>query len=153
VWCLVWMEQASHAPAGGAGRLVALAALAGILMGVGTLTRYSCGWLILPAVAFFAFHLGRCRILSGVVALAAFALVVAPWLARNYAWSETLFGTQGYALYQDTPAFPADRLERSLNPDVSVVSLADCVRKLAINLSAIVQGELPKLGGSWMTAF
>lgn len=153
VWCLVGLEQGTQDPARGDVRLLALAGLAGGLAGAGALTRYAFGWLILPTLAFFAFHLGRRRVLCCAVALAAFVLVLAPWLARNYAWSGTLFGTPGYALFQETPAFPADRLERSLKPDLGAVGLGDCARKLAVNLSAIVQSELPKLGGSWMTAF
>ena len=39
-------------------RIVVMALLAGAMLGLGALTRYSFGWLILPVLVFFAFHSG-----------------------------------------------------------------------------------------------
>lgn len=153
VWCLVWMEQGSQDPKRRGGWFAGMSLLAGGLVGAGTLTRYSFGWLILPVLAFLGFQLERRRVLVCLVALTAFAALLGPWLARNYSWSGTPFGIPGYALWQDTPAFPADRLERSLKPELGSIGLDDCVRKLVVNLGVIIQSELPRLAGSWMTAF
>src|SRR5213079_2465805 len=132
---------------------VVMAGLSGGLVGLGALTRYSFGWLIVPVLAFFAIHFERRRIVLCLVAWVVFAGVMAPWLARNHGWSGTLFGTAGFAVVEDTPPFPADRIERSLKPNLGDVELIDCPRKLVVNLGAMVQNELPKLGGSWITAF
>jgi hypothetical protein len=72
---------------------------------------------------------------------------------RNYHLSGTPFGVATYAMIEETPRFPADRLQRSLRPDFSEVKAMDCVRKLTSGLRTIVQNELPRLGGSWATAF
>ena len=49
----------------------AMAWLAGALVGLVALTRYSFAWLILPVLAFFAMHFGKRRILLCPVALLA----------------------------------------------------------------------------------
>ena len=153
IWCLVSMERAGRESQRGGAWFAAMAWLAGALVGLVALTRYSFAWLILPVLAFFAMHFGKRRILLCPVALLALVVVLAPWLARNYYWSETFFGTCGYAVMQDTPTFPADQLERSLKPGVVDVTLGDYRRKLVANVSGITQNELPKLGGSWVTSF
>jgi len=153
VWCLVLMEQVSRKTPARGGWLVLMALFCGALAGLGALTRYSFGWLILPVLGFLAFHFGPRRIVLVPTALLAFAAVLGPWVARNYEWSETPFGTAGYALMADTPGFPADRLERSLKPRLGDVELEDYLRKLLINVGAMFQNELPKMGGSWITAF
>jgi len=153
IWCLVLMEQAAQESKRSSAWFFLMAGLSGALAGAGALTRYSFGWLIVPALVFFAAHLGPRRLALCAVALLAFAAVLLPWLVRNYEWSGTLLGTAGYAVVEDTPPFPADRIERSLKPNLGDVELIDCPRKLVVNLGAMVQNELPKLGGSWITAF
>jgi hypothetical protein len=153
VWCLVWMEQASGETDRGGLRFAAMASLTGGLVGLGALTRYSFGWLILPVLAFFALYFSHRRAALCLVAFLAFAAVLTPWLSRNYGWSGTMFGTAGYAVMEDTVPFPSDQLERSLAPDLSGVTLGDYRRKLLVNLGGLFQNELPKIGGSWIAAF
>jgi hypothetical protein len=153
VWCLVFMDQASRESERGGAWFGAMALVVGGLVGLGALTRYSFGWLIFPVLAFVALYLNRRRVVLCLIVFVAFVAVLAPWLARNYAWSGTLFGTAGYAVIEDTAAFPADQLERSLKPDFSSLAFTDYFRKLAVNASGILQNELPKLGGNWISAF
>ncbi|HXT39806.1 MAG TPA: glycosyltransferase family 39 protein, partial [Candidatus Angelobacter sp.] len=153
VWCLVFMEEASRNSQRGGAWFAAIALVVGGLLGLGALTRYSFGWLILPVLAFVALYLSRRRVVLCLVVFAAFVAVLAPWLARNHAWSGTLFGTAGYAAVEGTAAFPSDQLERSLKPDFGIVAFNDFFRKLAVNTSGILQDELPKLGGNWISAF
>jgi hypothetical protein len=63
------------------------------------------------------------------------------------------FGTAGYAVFQNTSTFPEDQLERSLNPDFRGLSGDDFSAKLLRGTRDIVQSELPKMGGSWVSAF
>ena len=49
--------------------------------------------------------------------------------------------------------FPENRLERSLDPDVSRIYLMPLWIKLMNYLRVIVQTDLPKLGGTWVSAF
>src|SRR5262249_26039263 len=45
-WLLVLIEQEAREPRRGLGTLLGLGAAIGLLMGIGTLTRYAFGWLI-----------------------------------------------------------------------------------------------------------
>lgn len=153
VWCLVFMEDAGREGRRGSAWFPGMAAACGVLIGAGALTRYAFGWVILPVLAFFTIYFGRRRAVLCVSVLLAFAAAVAPWLVRNYQWSEKLFGTAGYALVQETGEFGGDRLERSLKPDLSGITFEDCLRKLLVNAGGMFQNELPKLGGNWVSAF
>jgi hypothetical protein len=153
LWCVALLEEELREPKWGRGRLFALAVLAGALVGVGALTRYSFGWLLLPVLAFVLMFSGRQRVVLGALALGAFLVVLTPWVARNFAVSGTPFGTAGYALVDGTGAFPGHTLERSLEPSFSRVGVQTVRLKLLGNLNAIVQNEVPRLGGSWVTGF
>jgi hypothetical protein len=151
--CLTSLERGSREGSLSAGRLTLLAAWAGVLVGLGCLTRYGFGALILPLVVFLAWFCPSRRFVLPVVALLAFAVVVTPWLARNQAVSGTLFGTAGYAVFQGMQDLEGDRVERSLQP-VPIDLLKEGVpRKILATLPAILSNDLPKLAGSWIGAF
>ncbi|HEY2951632.1 MAG TPA: glycosyltransferase family 39 protein [Verrucomicrobiae bacterium] len=132
---------------------VKMALLAGVLVGAGALTRYSIGWLILPVLGFLLWHLGQNRALLAAAALGAFVLVMAPWVARNYAASGTPFGTAGFAVCQNTTAYPENQLDRTLKPEFSRVEPFQYVLKFLAGTREMVGNDLPRLGGSWVTAF
>jgi 4-amino-4-deoxy-L-arabinose transferase-like glycosyltransferase len=149
-WCVLKIEAAANEAQPRPGRLLGLAALAGLLVGIGALTRYAFGWTIIPVVLFLILSGGQRRGLNALAAFTAFAIVLAPWLIRNFAVSGTLFGTAGYAVTEGTLIFPEFRLERSVNPDLtSAFFLKPYFYKFLANLRAIFQNDLPKLGGSW----
>jgi 4-amino-4-deoxy-L-arabinose transferase-like glycosyltransferase len=152
-WCLVLMEQAAREGKRGGSWWVMMAVLTGVIVGLGALTRYSFGWLILPVLGFFALYFGQRRAMSCLVGFVAFAAVLTPWLARNYNMSGTLFGTAGYAIVQDTQQLPGDRLQRSLKPDFGEAVLDNCRRKMLLNVGEMLREELPQLGGSVTTVF
>jgi 4-amino-4-deoxy-L-arabinose transferase-like glycosyltransferase len=153
VGTLAKIESAARPEATRSRGLVWLSAWAGLLVGLGGLTCYALGGLILPVVVM----LGSAPLpkRAGLVGacLLAFLLVVAPWTARNYYLGGTLFGTAGYALFQDTTSFPEDTLERSINPDFREFAANELTSKLVRNLGELVQSDLPRLGGSWVSAF
>ncbi|MBN2506979.1 MAG: hypothetical protein JXQ71_09825 [Verrucomicrobia bacterium] len=144
------LESATRDPHAPARRLGWLAAGAGALVAAGCLGRYAFGWLILPVGLWMALVGGQHRIRLCGTAAAVFFLVITPWLVRNWAVSGSLFGTAGYAIYQDTAQFTGDQLERTLAPSFLGWSTADWVRKALANARAMVAGELPSLGGSWV---
>jgi hypothetical protein len=86
-----------------------------------------------------------------------------PWVARNYSVSGLPFGTASYTILENSFAFPEDRIQRTLEPDFAPAGAA--VRrvgsyvwrafwqKLVVNGRQIVQTDLPKLGGTWVSAF
>ncbi len=148
--CLVAVEELGRAAAAKISILFLFAMSAGTLVGLGMLTRYSFGWLIVPVTIFFALFGGVRRGGLAVAAVLTFALVVAPWIARNLLVSGTLFGTAGYAVVEGTFGFPGNRLMQSINPDMtSAYWLTSYARKLLDNLQTILQGELFRFGG-WM---
>jgi len=151
--CLALFERETREPKWGVAGVFVLAGLSGLVVGVGALTRYSFGWLMLPVLLYLILCGGRQRVVLALLALAVFLGTMAPWVARNYSLSGTPFGTAGFAIMENTMLFPAFRLERSLEPDYSRIYLKAFGVKLMTNLRQIVQTELPRLGGNWISAF
>jgi hypothetical protein len=152
VWCLTLLEEETREPKWGPQALLVLAGIAGALVGFGALTRYAFAWLIVPVVVFVVVLTGRQRVLGGVCALLAFVLVLGPWVLRNYSVSGTPFGTATYAALETTFVFPENKLQRSLEPDLGQVGTVAIWHKLMQNTRQIAQSDLPRLGGSWVSA-
>ena len=133
--------------------LIWLSVAAGVLTGLAGMTRYSFAWLIIPVVLWLTSLAGPRRATLAMMALGGFLVVLTPWLVRNYTLSGAPFGTAGFALFENTSLFPEGQLERTLHPDFSGVTSADFRQKLVANGREIVQNDLPKLGGSWISAF
>ena len=106
-WCVVLLEQEARAPKWGPWGILVLAGLAGAVVGLGGLTRYSFGWLIMPVLVFVILFGGRRRVMLALIALAAFAAVMAPWVVRNYNVSGKPFGTATYAVLETTSSTPS----------------------------------------------
>ena len=152
IWCLVWIESEEREPVWSHHAQIWLALGIGLLLGLGTLTRYAFGWLAIPVLVYLGLvcAIRRTRIL--VLAGGVFLLVIAPWIVRNFVVSGTPFGTAGYAIFETSYLSPEDKLARSLEPDFKGLGVKPFMFKLAVNSRQIVSDELPKLGGSWVTA-
>jgi len=151
IWCLVEAEELVRTATPNLRKLFVLAILAGGLTGLGMLTRYSFGWLIVPVVVHLTLFGGPRRTGLAVAAGLAFVFVVTPWIARNLAVSGTYFGTAGYAAVEGTIAFPGSRLMQSLNPDLtSAYWVTPYTRKFLEISRAVFQNDLPRLGGGWV---
>jgi len=148
--CLVWIEREERDPHWRSSSQIWLAIAIGLLMGLGMLTRYSFGWLVLPVMAYLGVFcvLRRAPVLVTVFSL--FVIIVTPWIVRNWMVSGTPFGTSSYAIVEGTPWFPEHTMQRSLNPDASSVGLRLFSFKLFTNLRRVLQDDIPKLGGSWL---
>ena len=150
--CLLKLESLARVEPPDQRRLFGFTLAVGVLVGLGMLTRYSFGWLIVPVVVFLALFGGARRMGLAVAACLMLGVIVAPWLARNYVVSGTLFGTAGYAAIESTGAFPGMMLMQSSNPDMSASKVNASwtmlmLQKLAANAFAIFQNDLPHLGG------
>jgi 4-amino-4-deoxy-L-arabinose transferase-like glycosyltransferase len=152
-WCLVLLEEQMRVPKWGPYGVLVLAGLTGAMLGLGGLTRYSFGWLIIPVIVFLILFGERRRTVLTLIALAAFALVMGPWIVRNYNVSGTPFGTATYSVVETTVFYPENRLQRSLEPDFSRLYVIAFWLKLNTNLRQVITDELPRLGGSWVAAF
>jgi 4-amino-4-deoxy-L-arabinose transferase-like glycosyltransferase len=157
-WLLGRFER-GHRENVSSGRLLILAGGAGLVVGLAMLTRYSTGWLLLPVLMFIAICSSQRRMVFVLATLAVCLLVVAPWITRNILLSGAPFGTQTFAVLQDTPFFPGDSLERSLKPafarllEQKWTVLVAATRKAVSNSRDIFTGELPLLGGNWLWSF
>lgn len=151
---LVAIEQGVHRTENPAkfSRLLLFAIGAGIFTGLLCLTRYSVGILLLPVLGFLLLWGGPRRWILAPVTAMTFALIVMPWLARNHQLCGHWFGTAGYAMHQGTPWFSDTRLERSQNPDMTKVEIGDLRRKMTLNATQLVNEELPRLAGGYVTA-
>lgn len=141
------------------GKLLALAASLGVMTALAMLTRYSMGWLIVPALIFILVCAPQRRMVFASAAMLAFALVVGPWIARTTAASGWPFGTATFAPLADTFVFPGDKLQRSLEPQFGGLPgyrstlVSATVQKGVANLREIIVTELPRLSGNWLWAF
>ena len=146
--------------------IAGMALWAGVLVGLGGLTRYGFAWVILPVLFYFGCFLGRQRGRAILMALLGFLFVMSPWLGRNMFLSGKPFGSAGLALYSQTYAFPEDTLERTLfyEPSAEVtanghgvvktgvadhVGLWDIANKIKRNLRHLFVYELPNFSGGW----
>ncbi len=153
--CLVALDEGQRDKSASSGRMASIAAMAGLLIGLAGLTRYSFIFLIVPALALVLMFAPAARAKVAWTMGLVFLLVVTPWIVRNYMVSGTPFGTAGYAVMELTPPFPEDSLQRSIDPGVDFdrLTINDFVRKLAIYTRAAVETQIPKMGGNWITAF
>ena len=161
VLLLVWMlssfeRQMRENPQA---RCYGLAVAIGILTGLLMLTRYSMGWVLLPAIVFVAACAPRHRAALAILVLGAFLMVAGPWVVRNISASGWAFGTATFAPLADTYVFPGDTLERSLAPQFRGLPghtwtlLSAVGQKTTAGLRDLVITDLPRLGGNWLWAF
>lgn len=152
IWGLVWIESEEREPVWSHRAQTWLALGIGLLLGLGTLTRYSFGWLIVPVLVYLVIFcvLRRWHIFSLVVGV--FLLVVVPWICRNLLVSGAPFGTASYAIVEGTYGLSEYQLHRSLSPDFRGVGLFSLLYKLSGNAREILQDQLPRVGGSWVSA-
>jgi hypothetical protein len=152
VWCLTLLEAEVREPRRGQSALLALAVAAGVLTGLGGLTRYAFGWLLIPSLIFIAFFGGPRRAVLCVLALAGFAACMTPWMARNYALSGAAFGTATYHVLEGTGFYPGFRLERSLSPQIQFF-LSSIWAKFFGNSRLLLDNFFAILGGGLTAAF
>lgn len=152
IWCLVWIENEERDPVWSPRAQTWLAMGIGLLLGLGTLTTYSFGWLLVPVLVYLGIFCVLRRWLVVSIVAGVFLLVLTPWVWRNIQVSGTPFGTAGYALVEGTFSLPEYRLQRSLTPDFKGVALMPLLHKLLGNTREIFTSTLPRLGGSWISA-
>jgi len=151
LWCLTLWESEVREPKRGLAVLILLSTAAGVLTGIGGLTRYAFIPMIIPVAAFLAVFGGQRRLLCCASALVAFAVVLAPWVARNYTVSGTALGTAGYSVMESFQ--PGFHLERSLQPDLPHYRLMAYLGKMTSNLITVLQQDLFKMAGGWISGF
>lgn len=148
--CLYRADVAASEETPSSARIMTWAALAGVCVGLGALTRYSFLFLALPVMAYFCFLMKPARFAAGMVSFATFAVLLTPWILRNQAVSGTPFGTAGYAIYSGTESFPDDEVERALHSKLDSYDYHEVRRKVLNNLREVVESNVPRMGGNWL---
>ena len=155
---LVTFEAGARAGEGkrSAAWLLGRAAYAGGIVGLMGLTRYSMLWLIIPVAVFLAATGAGSRGKLAATAIAITALIMAPWLFRNYNLSGNPFGTAGFAIHHGTSPFPGHLLERAMPENLELqlnkIELGQYPRKLFVNAREIITKEIPLSAGNWIAA-
>ncbi len=153
IWVLARVEEIGSVNLPDAKRLFGLAIMAGFLAGLGMMTRYAFGWVIVPVVVFFALFGGVRRPGLAVAAFLAFALTVTPWILRNLAVSGTFFGAAGFSIAEGSSMFPGAKLMQSTNPtlnDYYYYCVRFTVKKFLENIRLVLQSDLLRLAGGWV---
>ena len=130
---------------------VALALAAAVLLGGAFLTKYTAGWLLLPACILCWRWWGLLR--GALVALGmalVFLVVTAPWLVRNYTVSHSMLGIASYATIERTPALPGDMLQRSLEIKGTRVAVSVILNKVYSNAYQLC-ADCSWACGAWLT--
>jgi hypothetical protein len=131
-----------------------LTLLAGVIIGVAFLVKYSAGWLLLPAciLVWRMWGLGR----GGWVALgmaAMFLIPTAPWMARNYWMCNHPLGLATTGIYEKVPSLLRDNLQRSLEPNFASATFKMIAMKTAANARDIWTDSPWASGGGVIMAF
>lgn len=151
--CLWNIESGARENLATANRLGWLSALAGALVGLSGMTRYALLCLIAPVVYYLVLYSGQRRFFNAAIAVAAFLVVITPWLVRNESLSGTPFGTSTYAYLETTPGFPRDDVQRTMGPNLAKFNLGMFWRKVVSNTRTLVSEDLPRIGGTWVAGF
>ncbi len=153
LWVVVLLDDAAQRERRGLKRYLGLGALAGVVLGLMGLTRYSTLVLLIPVTLYVVMYLDRKALPTLAMMWIVCAVLVAPWLIRNHQLSGTWFGVPGVALYEETMRFPGSRLERSFEPEIALVENIDLLRKTSEGVRQAMTGDLLKPGGGWFGAF
>lgn len=151
VWCLTLWESEIREPKWGQKGAVLFSLAAGLLVGVGCLTRYSFIFMILPVVTFLVVFGGPRRWIYGVAAILVAAMFVTPWIMRNYTLSGKAFGTTSYNVIESFST--GFHLQRSLQPEVPPYAVNSYFKKLVLNLKPMLEGDFIRDAGGWITPF
>lgn len=150
VACLLSVEENSRLYYPPLGDMFVKALAAGLLAGLGFLTRYSLGWVIVPVVIYLALFGGDRRRGLALVSVGGFLLLAGPWVARNYVVSGVPFGLAGFRPAEGTLSFPGSTLEQLLHPVIAnVFSPPAYMDKLLNNFQDLFLDKLAHLAGSW----
>lgn len=151
VGCMLATEEQGRGPEPDFFRLLCWSTTAGILTGIGALTRYAFGWTIIPVVMFLLLFSGPKRLYNMLAALAAFIIILTPWVSRNLAVGGAPFGTAGYSIFDETSLTQGVPIDRSLHPIlVEAISPGIYAHKFIMNVRPILENDIVKLGGSWV---
>ncbi len=145
------MEELGRAETPNVRSMFMLAMGVGLMAGLGTLTRYAFGSVMVPVIIFIGLFGGPRRLGLAVASGLTWAVVLTPWIIRNVAVSGTWFGTAGYAFAENTFLYPDSSLMQSINPTLSLAAgIKPYAYKILPNLDTLFHTGIFSLGGGWL---
>ncbi len=127
-----------------------------VFAAIAFLTRY-VAIAAVPGLCLFAWLMsGRLRGGTRFVVIFVFlyALMISPWLVRNYQICGNPVGMVGYAALEDSPKYPDNSLAREPNPEVTILgSVKTLKEKWILNYSGKDSVAVPAMGGGILMSF
>jgi len=128
--------------------------LAAVLAGLAALTLYVLLAVVVAVAVFVAFGTGEKRWSHALLVLIVSAMVVTPWLVRNYRVAGSPFGNAPQTCLTDTGLCPGDSIERDPEPGLRRHHVAYTFRrKVTSRLSEMVQHGFGSIAGGLLVAF
>lgn len=128
-------------------------AVAAAAVGVGFLTKYRFGLLLLPLATHFLIFGGRMRLLHAALALAIVAGLATPWVLRNQHLTGLPLGLATYAPVEYTDLFPEKSFQKQIAPKLDEFSSKQPQRKWLANSRAFFETDLKSLGTNYLVFF
>jgi hypothetical protein len=131
--------------------------VSGLAVALGTLTQYAFVGVLAPLLVYVAVSFSKQWYRKLGLCLAVFALVLAPWMARNEKVSGTMFGLAPYSLWDGTgQGSPTEikpgQVERTFGA-APYLRLRALTRKALVNLRQLYQVTIKDIGANYLIAF
>ncbi len=128
-------------------------AVSGLVLGVGFLTQYRFGILILPLLCFIGFSAGQRRVGNMALVVILFGAIITPWVHRNLEVTGLPFGSATYSMHYHSDIFPESTLQNQIQPKLSDFGFKNPRRKWMANVRDFFEHQLPLLGGNFLVFF
>ncbi len=132
--------------------LAALGAICGLLF----LTEYSAGAFVLVALAYAGIRFGRSARVPAIVSVVlGFAVVTAPWIARNVVLTgnPVALAAQNVALKAGDPTAEPATVRATLTPNSPSIDLRKLGNKTLTSLQENIKTRIWSGGAMWLVAF
>src|ERR1017187_270594 len=133
-------------------------AVSALAVGLGTLTRYAFASVLVPLLIYVGVSFPeRWRAKCGLCLLM-FLLVLAPWVARNWMVSETLFGLSRFEMLEGLGAGTANEIkvgqvQRTYTGELPKFKFRQQLRRTLINARQLYEVELKDVGSNYLIVF
>ena len=125
---------------------------AALLAGVGFLTRYSYGLVMLPLLAWGILGFPGRRLPVALCMTLVFLALAVPWCAWLWRATGNPFGLAPYQVFLGLPVYPEDFVLRTLAFDPGTVTVSQVARKILTNMREFLTGRLLLVGGGLVAA-
>ncbi len=133
-------------------------AVSALAVGLGTLTQYAFASVLVPLLIYVAVSFPQQWRVKCGLCLLVFALVLAPWVARNIAVSETLFGLSRFSMLEGigvgTPGeIREGQVQRTYAGEIPPFKFRQQLRRTLINGRQMYEVALKEVGGNYLIVF